>query len=260
MSQFDTPNAIETFDLSKAYEGRAVVDRLNLSVRRGEFFGFLGPNGAGKSTTIKMLTGLLRPTSGRALVAGYDISSEPLKAKANIGVLPEELNLYERLTGIEFLEFAARMYGLPGTQATSRAEELLRLLQLDADADKMIVDYSQGMKKKTALAAAIIHNPPVIFLDEPFEAVDAVSGRIIKDTLHRLTEQGTTVFFSSHILEVVERLCSEVAIIDKGRLVAQGNMAELRERTHAGGDATLEAMFMQLVGAAQQSEGLSWLS
>ncbi|HEY3266020.1 MAG TPA: ABC transporter ATP-binding protein [Armatimonadota bacterium] len=257
---FETANAVETFGLTKAYDGHRVVDDLTFTVRRGEFFGFLGPNGAGKSTTIKMLTGLLRPTSGRALVAGYDITTQPLLAKASIGVLPEELNLYERLTGQEFLEFAGRMYGLPGADARNRAAELLHLLQLDEDAGKMIVDYSQGMKKKTALAAAIIHNPPVIFLDEPFEAVDAVSGRIIKDTLHRLTEQGATVFFSSHILEVVERLCSQVAVIQHGRLVAQGNMAELRSRLHTGEDATLEAMFMELVGAAQQTEGLSWLS
>lgn len=259
---FDAPDAqpaIVAAALSKVYNGRPAVDRLNLSVRRGEFFGFLGPNGAGKSTTIKMLTGLLRPTSGRAIVAGYDLAVEPLKAKASMGVLPEELNLYERLSGREFLEFAARMYGLAPADSRGRASELLHLLQLDGDADKMIVDYSQGMKKKTALAAAIIHNPPVIFLDEPFEGVDAVSGRIIKDTLTSLTERGTTVFFSSHILEVVERLCTEVAIISQGRLVAQGSMADLRAQLHTGNE-TLESMFLQLVGAAGHTEGLSWLS
>jgi ABC-2 type transport system ATP-binding protein len=151
------------------------------------------------------------------------------------------------------------MYGLSSEEAESRSAELLHLLQLDSDANKMIVDYSQGMKKKTALAGAIIHNPPVIFLDEPFEGVDAVSGRIIKDTLTTLTERGATVFFSSHILEVVERLCTEVAIINQGRLVAQGDMADLRSQLHSG-HATLEAMFLQLVGAATQTEGLSWLS
>jgi ABC-2 type transport system ATP-binding protein len=255
---FETPNAIDTVGLTKAYNGRRVVDDLSFSVRRGEFFGFLGPNGAGKSTTIKMLTGLLRPTAGRAFVAGYDIARDPIAAKRNIGVLPEEMNLFERLTGLEFLEFAGRMYGLPDRQASQRAHELLSLLQLQEDQDKMIVDYSQGMKKKTAMAAALIHNPPVIFLDEPFEAVDAVSGRIIKDTLNRLRESGATIFFSSHILEVVERLCTQVAIIDRGRLVAKGNMADLREQLHSG-DATLEAMFLQLVGAAPENEGLSWL-
>lgn len=257
--QFRSPYAVQTHELTRVYDTRPVVDRLTMAVPSGEFFGFLGPNGAGKSTTIKMLTGLLRPTSGRAIVAGYDVLSQPLLAKAHIGVLPEEMNLYERLTGFEFLEFAARMYGLSSDQAGGRAEELLHLLQLDGDRDKMIVDYSQGMKKKTALAAAIIHNPPVIFLDEPFEGVDAVSGRIIKDTLHRLTEQGATIFFSSHILEVVERLCTTVAIIQQGHLVAQGSMSQLREQLHSG-DATLEAMFLQLVGAAPQTEGLSWLA
>jgi len=257
--EFSTPYAIQTQELTKQYDDRVVVDHISFHVARGEFFGFLGPNGAGKSTTIKMLTGLLRPTSGRAWVAGFDVAAQAVEAKTRIGVLPEEMNLYERLTGLEFLEFAARMYGLSGDSPRSRAVELLTLLQLDNDQDKMIVDYSQGMKKKTALAAALIHNPSVIFLDEPFEGVDAVSGRIIKDILQRLTAQGATVFFSSHILEVVERLCTEVAIIDRGKIVAQGDMGELRGQLHSG-DATLEAMFLQLVGAAPQNEGLSWLA
>ncbi|MFO7632973.1 MAG: ABC transporter ATP-binding protein [Caldilinea sp.] len=257
--------AVEAIQLTRAFGAKLAVDHLDLSVDEGEFYGFLGPNGAGKSTTIKMLVGLLRPTSGQALVGGIDIWQQPLQAKQLIGVLPEGLALYERLTAREFVRFVGAMYGLPRDAAMQRTDDLLALMDLDADADKLIVDYSQGMRKKTALAAAIIHTPRVLFLDEPFEGIDAISGRAIRNVLQRLRDRGATIFFSSHILEVVERLCTRIGVIAQGRLVAQGTMAELRTLAHAGEDGTLEDIFLRTVGATDEQvlEGnersLSWL-
>lgn len=252
-----TSYSIVTEGLTRVFGRRTVVDHLSLRVAKGTFFGFLGPNGAGKTTTLRMLVGLLRPTSGRVVVAGHDIAREPLEVKRRIGVLPEELNLYERLTGTEFLEFAGRMYGLDWEEAAERTEELLGLMELTDDRDKMIVDYSHGMKKKVALAAAIIHDPQVVFLDEPFEGIDAVSARAIREVLRRSTERGATIFFSSHILDVVERLCTEVGVLNEGRLVAQGTLEELRSRRSA--DESLEDIFLRLVGAQENRETLSWL-
>ncbi len=257
--------AIEASQLTRVFDKKTAVDHLDLSVDEGEFFGFLGPNGAGKSTTIKMLVGLLRPTSGQARIAGIDIWQEPLKAKQLIGVLPEGLNLYERLTAREYVRFVGAMYGLPESEAARRTDELLDILDLENDADKMVVDFSQGMRKKTALAAAIIHTPRVLFLDEPFEGVDAISGRAIRNVLQRLRERGTTIFFSSHIMEVVERLCTRIAVITQGRLVAQGTMAELRTLAQTGEGGTLEDVFLRTVGATDEQileeteRGLSWL-
>lgn len=229
------------------------VDHVDLRVETGAFYGFLGPNGAGKSTTIKMLTGLLRPTTGRIIVAGVDIGADPIGVKRLIGVLPEDLNLYERLTAIEFLMFAGQMYGLTSEQARKRTNELLEMMALEDTANKLIVDFSMGMKKKTALAGAMIHDPRVLFLDEPFNGIDALSTRKIRDVLKHKTQNGTTVFFSSHVLDVVERLCTRVAIIARGKLVAEGTMEELRNRTH---DSTLEDIFVRLVSAAQGQEFL----
>jgi ABC-2 type transport system ATP-binding protein len=257
--------AVEAIQLTRTFGPKVAVDHLDLTVDEGEFYGFLGPNGAGKSTTIKMLVGLLRPTAGQARIAGIDIWQEPLRAKQLIGVLPEGLALYERLTAREFVRFVGAMYGLPPRDAVQRTDELLALMDLDADADKLIVDYSQGMRKKTALAAAIIHTPRVIFLDEPFEGVDAISGRAIRNVLQQLRARGATIFFSSHILEVVERLCTRIGVIAQGRLVAQGTMAELRTLVQAGEHGTLEDIFLRTVGATdeQGQEGgarsLSWL-
>jgi ABC-2 type transport system ATP-binding protein len=254
------PLAIQTIDLTRRFDDKVAVDSLNLSVDEGEFFGFLGPNGAGKSTTINMLVGLLRPTGGRALIHGIDIWEQPLQAKQHIGVLPEGLNLYERLSAREFIRFAGTMYGLDATLVEERTEELLRLMDLEDDADKLIVDYSTGMRKKTALGAAIIHSPRVLVLDEPFEGIDAISGRAIRAVLQQLRAWGTTIFFSSHILEVVERLSTRIAVIAGGHLVAEGSIGELREKAQAGADATLEELFIRAVGASVESSGgLSWL-
>jgi ABC-2 type transport system ATP-binding protein len=252
--------AVATDNLRRVFGQKIAVNNLNLRVKRGEFYGFLGPNGAGKSTTIKMLTGLLRPTTGTASICGVDVWKEPLQARALMGVLPEYLNLYERLTGREFVHFAGQMYGVPRANIQRRIEELLHVLTLSDDAEKLIVDYSVGMRKKIALAAALIHRPQVLFLDEPFEGIDPVSSRVIRDILQDATRHGTTVFFSSHILEVVQRLSTIVGIINNGVLVAEGTLEELREKASGENkDATLEDIFLQVIGAQNESHNLNWL-
>lgn len=256
----DAQYAVVTRGLVRTFDQKVAVNNLNLTVRAGEFFGFLGPNGAGKSTTIKMLTGLLRPTSGDVWVSGVDVWRDPLRARSLMGVLPEYLNLYERLSGREFVTFSGHMYGVPAADVRRRTEELLNVLDLVGDADKLIVDYSVGMRKKVALAAAIIHRPRVLFLDEPFEGIDPVSSRVIRDILHELTRSGTTIFFSSHIMEVVERLSTRVGIINQGVLVAEGTLQELRQRASGDSkDASLEDIFLQVIGARSENHNLSWL-
>lgn len=251
--------------LTKTYPGAkkqvvAAVDNIRIEVAPGEFYGFLGPNGAGKSTTIRMLTGLLSPTTGHIRIAGKDLAADPIGVKRLIGVLPEELSLYERLTGREFVVFAGQMYGLELSEAKRRADELLHLTELGDDADRLIVDYSMGMKKKVALAGALIHAPRVLFLDEPFNGIDALSARAIRDVLHRMTGRGTTIFFSSHVLEVVEKLCTRVAIISKGRIVGEGTIDELRSQSGESG-GSLEDIFISLVAGKSDhaAENLDWL-
>ena len=250
---------ILAYGLTKRFGDAVAVDGIDLHVQAGEFFGFLGPNGAGKSTTINMLCGLLRPTAGSIRIAGFDIDGQPLEVKRHIGVLPEEIDLYERLTGAEFLVFAARMHGLSLEEARRRTSDLLELMELAEDQNKLIVDYSMGMKKKTAFAAALIHHPKVLFLDEPFNGIDPVSVRAIRNVLRQLTDHGTTIFFTSHVMEVVERLCSRVAIINRGQIVGEGGLAELRAKAAAGGDSSLEDIFLKLVNARPDDEVLSWL-
>jgi ABC-2 type transport system ATP-binding protein len=251
--------AIVVRHLTKAFRGTNAVDDLSLTVGRGRFFGFLGPNGAGKSTTIRMLTGLLRPTAGEVWIEGVRLDEDPLAVKRLIGVLPEELPLYDRLSGEEYLHFAGRMHGLSRAETRRRTEELLEFLSLADDRGKLIVDYSQGMRKKTALAAALIHSPRVLFLDEPLNGIDPVAGRIVTDLLRRLAAKGVTLFFTSHALDVVERLCDEVAIIDHGRIVAQGTLAEIKQAREMGGTGTLEDVFLKLVAADVSRQDLSWI-
>jgi ABC-2 type transport system ATP-binding protein len=260
--------AVETFDLVRRFGDVAAVDNLNLTVQRGSFFGFLGPNGAGKSTTIKMLTGLLAPTSGKILVLGRDIAVEPLEVKRRIGVVPEDLNLFERLTGAEMLSFTARMYGLQKAEIAERLPELLDLMELRNEPKKLIVEYSHGMKKKLSLACALIHRPEILFLDEPFEGIDAIASRTLKDLLSRLTARGLTVFLTSHVLEIVERLCSDIAIISQGKLLAAGPLADLKkgvgltEEGQQKGPVSLEEYFVEVVGGAPpagEEEVLQWL-
>ncbi|HLN97700.1 MAG TPA: ABC transporter ATP-binding protein [Pyrinomonadaceae bacterium] len=261
--------AVETFSLSRRFQDFVAVDNLNLSVPRGSFFGFLGPNGAGKSTTIKMLTGLLAPTSGKIRVLGRDLSQSPLEVKRRIGVVPEDLNLFERLTGAEMLAFTARMYGLKKTEIAQRSPELLDLMELRDEPKKLIVEYSHGMKKKLSLACALIHRPEILFLDEPFEGIDAIASRTLKDLLSRLTARGLTVFLTSHVLEIVERLCSDIAIISQGKLLAAGSLDELRKGINVAGDdrqatpVSLEEYFIHIVGGERntgEEEVLQWLT
>src|SRR5918993_511219 len=257
-SELTTP-AVQTFDLVRRFQDFVAVDHLNLSVHRGSFFGFLGPNGAGKSTTIKMLTGLLAPTSGRMIVLGRDLSLETLEVKRRIGVVPEDLNLFERLTGAEMLAFTGRMYGLNKEEIAQRAPELLDLMELRDDPKKLIVEYSHGMKKKLSLACALIHRPEILFLDEPFEGVDAIASRTLKDLLSRLTSRGLTVFLTSHVLEIVERLCTDIAIIAQGKLLASGSLNQLRKGIQVADDGeqrgpvSLEEYFIHVVGGTRAS-------
>jgi len=248
--------AVETKGLTRTFGGVPAVDRLDLRVDRGTFYGFLGPNGAGKSTTIKMLTGLLAASGGEALVLGrnmFDVK-ESLEAKQRIGVVPEDLALFENLTASEHLTFIGRMYLLPPATIRTRIEELLQLLGLAGDEKKLVLEYSHGMRKKLALAAALLPNPDLLFLDEPFEGVDAVTSRVIRDMLADFVRRGSTVFLTSHVLDVVEKLCTHVGIIAQGRLVEQASLDEIRQ----GG--SLESRFLEKVGADEAAtRKLSWL-
>jgi len=268
----DVP-AISTEHLSRRFGDLVAVDDMNLRVTAGQFFGFLGPNGAGKSTTIKMLTGLLAPSSGRMEILGLDLTGNPVEVKRQIGVVPEGMALFGRLTGAEYLNFVGRMYGLGRDTAAKRAAELLEFMQLADQPKALIADYSHGMQKKLALAAAVIHGPKILFLDEPFEGVDAIASGTLKSMLNGMIARGATIFLTSHVLEIVERLCSHVAIIYRGKLVAQGSLEELRtgvqaQATQAGTDAatsggklTLEEIFLRIVGGtrAAAEQELSWL-
>jgi ABC-2 type transport system ATP-binding protein len=245
--------AIAVADLRKEYGGKAAVDGLNLTVPRGCFFGFLGPNGAGKSTTIRMLTGLVPPTSGSIRILAMAMPEQEIEIKRHIGLVPDESLLFDRLTGGEFLEFTGRMYGLARAVAAERARALLDLFELPAGS-KLIAEYSKGMRKRTSMAAALIHHPDLFLMDEPFEGVDAVGARLMKDILLDQVRRGATIFLTSHVLEVVERLCDRVAIINEGRMVVEGAVADLR-----GGAESLEDVFVRAVGAERAFERLEWL-
>ena len=246
--------AIETHGLTRLFDGKPAVQDLSLSVPAGAFYGFLGPNGAGKSTTMKMLTGLLAPSAGRARVLGHELGDGSLEARRLVGVVPDGLALFERLSGAEQLRIHGQLYGLPRREAARRAEELLAAMELAADADKLVSEYSHGMKKKLALGCALIHGPRLLFLDEPFEGIDAVAVSGIRRLLQGLVQGGQlTIFLTSHVLEVVERLVTHVGIIREGRLAAQGTLEEVR------GSGTLEEVFMRTVGDARPAQRLSWL-
>lgn len=264
-------SSIATQALTRRFGDLVAVDGVNLRVAPGQFFGFLGPNGAGKSTTIKMLTGLLAPSSGAVEILGLDLEKHSVEVKRQIGVVPEGMALFGRLTGAEFLSFAGRMYGLDREIAAKRAAELLEFMQLADQTGKLVTDYSHGMQKKLAMAAAVIHGPKILFLDEPFEGVDAIAAGTLKSMLQGMIARGATIFLTSHVLEIVERLCSHVAIIHQGRLVAQGSLDELRTGVEAqtdhsaygersGEKLTLEEIFLRIVGGSRRTEQeLSWL-
>ena len=245
--------AILVRGLRKSYALKAAVDGVDLEVPRGSFFGFLGPNGAGKSTTIRMLTGLIPCDAGSIEILGFKLPGDELEVKKRIGLVPDESLLFDRLSGAEFLEFVGRMYGLPRPTAMQRAGELMDLFQLQADR-KIIGEYSKGMRKRVAMAASLIHHPELFLMDEPFEGVDAVGARLMKDILTDQVRHGATVFLTTHVLEVVERLCDRVAIINQGRIVTSAALGELR----AGGES-LEDAFVRLLGADQHTGRLEWL-
>lgn len=247
--------ALELDHLSKRFGDKVAVDDLSLGVEPGAFLGLLGRNGAGKSTTLKMVTGLLTPSSGRIRVLGLDLADEPLAIKRQIGVMPEDMALLEYLSGPQYLRFVGRMYGLEDAVADARREELFAKLDLAPAPRALVADYSYGMKKKLALCAALIHGPRMLFLDEPFEGIDAVTSRTIKEILLALQGRGVTIILTSHIMEVVERLCPLIAILDEGRLLGFGPLEQLRTQ---GGAQNLESLFVDLVGGAQKGE-LSWL-
>ena len=249
--------ALETSALRKTFGELVAVDALDLAVPRGSFYGFLGPNGAGKSTTIKCLTGLLRPTSGSCRILGLDPLVDPVGVKKKIGVVPEDLALFDRLTGAETLTFVGQVYGLDAASLRQRSGELLEIMDLVQASSELVADYSHGMRKKIALAAALLPAPRLLFLDEPFEGIDAVASRQVKGLLIEFARNGGTVFLTSHILEIVERLCDYIGVIQKGRLIAQGPLADLR--AGAGTGKTLEELFIQLVGGERPAADLNWL-
>jgi len=246
--------AIEVRGLRKSFGQKEAVAGIDLEIAAGSVAGLVGPNGAGKTTSLSMMTGLLRPDTGRVLVNGLDIWADPVAAKASIGVVPAEARLFERLSGEETLEYAGRLRGLPVAEARSRAAQLLDVLDLTADAKRLVADYSTGMRKKATLGCALIHNPSVLFLDEPLEGVDPISADMIRRLLTRFVASGSTVLFSSHVMELVEQICDHVSIIDKGKIVISGTTQEVR------GSKTLQQAFVDLVGSrASDEEGLSWL-
>lgn len=251
---------IEVINLTKLFGNLTAVDNLSLNVKSGELFGFLGPNGAGKTTTVNMLTGLLSPTSGNARICGFDIKKDSMKVKAITGLLPETPSIYEMLTGRQFVRLISDLYQVDAKQAALRTEELLELFGLNDSADELIKGYSQGMKKKTLLTAIIVQEPKVMFLDEPTSGLDPKGARITKEILRSLCERGCTVFMTTHILEIAERMCDRIGIIDKGKLVAIGTMDELRQTEAAERkDMSLEDIFLKLTGGFEYEEMINVL-
>ena len=251
--------AIEISDLRKDYNGFLAVDGLNLTVPQGCFFGFLGPNGAGKTTTIRMLTGLAIPTSGTIRILGLPIAEQGFEIRRRIGIVPDDSLLFDHLTGFEYLQFVGRMYELTRSIAKERSQELIDLFELGSEPRKLVGEYSKGMRKRLAMGAALIHRPQLFLMDEPFEGVDAVGARLMKDILLEQVRRGATVFLTSHVLEVVERLCDRLAIIHRGKIVLQGTLPELRAQAEEGA-RSLEDIFVHVVGAERSTpETLSWL-
>ena len=243
---------IETRNLIKRYGDKVAVDDVSFDVYQGEVFGFLGPNGAGKTTTIKVIVGLLRPTSGTVKVAGYDVQAQPMRAKASSGYVPDTPNLYAKLTGQELLRFVGDLYNMDRARVARRIDELLRMFDLTNAADDTVDSYSHGMQQKISLAAALMHDPKALILDEPTVGLDPKSARLIKDILRQLADRGAAVMLSTHILEIAERMCDRIGIINKGQLIAVGTMNELRT-LDATGRTSLEDIFLSLTGGAEEA-------
>jgi ABC-2 type transport system ATP-binding protein len=252
MNKIPNTNLIQTQDLVKRFGEKTAVDQVTFQVAAGEVFGFLGPNGAGKTTTIKMIVGLLQPTSGSVKVAGFDLQRQPLQAKAVCGYLPDTPNLYPKLSVRELLRFVGDLYEINNEQIERRSQELLNLFELADAADDPIDTYSHGMQQKTALASALIHDPQVLVMDEPTVGLDPRSARLIKDMLRQLAERGAAIFLSTHILEIAERMCDRIGIIDEGKLIAVGTMQELRAM--GKGETSLEDIFLNLTGGTEYAE------
>jgi ABC-2 type transport system ATP-binding protein len=242
-----TPYAIELRDITKRYNEIVAVNSLNLAIGTGEIFGLLGPNGSGKSTTLKMLLGLVQPTAGSITVLGLDVQNKPVEVKRLVGYVPESPNIYEFLTGIEYLDFIADIYDVPTNEKQQRINEYLKALQLEGREGDMINSYSDGMKKKISLISAFLHKPKLLILDEPLNALDPRSARIVKDFLHELKAQGVTTIMSTHVLEIAEALCDRIGIMYQGNLLALGNMDELRQRASLP-KSGLEDIFLKLTG------------
>lgn len=250
--------AVETRGLTRDFGSFRAVDGIDLAVPAGSFYGFLGPNGAGKSTTIKCLTGLLKPSGGSMRILGMDPLVDPVAVKRRIGVVPEDLALFDRLTADETLMFVSQIHGIDAATAKSRSADLLDVMDLKTSGNTLVTDFSHGMRKKLSLAAALLPAPKLLFLDEPFEGIDAVASRQIKDLLHSFVARGGTIFLTSHILEIVERLSTHIGVIAKGQLVAQGSIADLRAGRASGG--TLEEIFIGLVGGETvATASLDWI-
>jgi ABC-2 type transport system ATP-binding protein len=244
--------SIELHDLCKNYGAKKAVDHINLNVYGGEVFGFLGPNGAGKTTTIKMIVGLLEPSSGTVIVAGCDMQKQPLQAKISSGYVPDTPNLYSKLSARELLQFVGDLYSMDPRQINRRIEELLRLFSLEEVGDNLIDTYSHGMQQKASFAAALMHDPKVLVLDEPTVGLDPKSARLIKDVIQQIAYRGSTVFVTTHILEIAEQMCDRIGIINSGKLIAVGTMEELRAKGR--GETTLEDIFLRLTGRPDESE------
>lgn len=245
---------IQAEHLTRYYGSLAAVQDLNLSVETGELFGFLGPNGAGKTTTIRMIMGLLKPTSGSVHVAGHDVQQEPLEVKRSVGYLAQSPLLYENLTGREFLRFLGGLYALSEAKIEDRSNHLLDLLELDDKADQTIESYSGGMRHKIGLCGAMLHEPPILVLDEPLAGLDPYGARRVKDLLRDLCQMGGTVFLSTHVLEIAERVCDRVGILDQGQLIAVGSMKALRAQAQSTSETTLEDLFLELTGGERVAE------
>ena len=255
----ETKTAVRAENLTKNYGSKEAVRGVDLEVERGTLYGFLGPNGAGKTTCIRMLTGLIRPSSGTVEVAGMNVTEKPLEVKRRIGLVPDEPQLFGKLTAREFLGFVGDVYRMSREEARRRADELLEMFELSEAADSLMDGYSHGMQQKCALAAALLHEPEVLFLDEPTVGLDPASARLIKDVLRRITARGATIFMATHILEIAQSLCDGVAIIQDGRIRASGTMDELRAEAHASDDNTLEDIFLNLTGSSEGREVAGYL-
>lgn len=239
---------IRTIDLTKDYDRFRAVDHVNLEVRRGEIYGFLGPNGAGKTTTIRMLIGLLKPTSGRVIIDGHDLEKEPVAAKSVVGFIPDRPYLYEKLTGEEFLQFMAGLYGMNSGDMETRITELLRFFDLAAWRRELVESYSHGMKQRLVMASALLHKPKAIIVDEPLVGLDPKGAKLLKDAFRKLAREGCAIFMSTHTLEVAESMCDRLAIIHQGKIIAEGTMDQLRARAQEKDRAHLEDIFLSLVG------------